>query len=217
VSNKRTALSRRQQRGLWPGPCGGIEVCVALPDEPPVGVAVLCHPHPLHGGQMDNKVITTLARAFDESAYVTVRFNFRGVGQSAGTYDSGKGELDDCSAVLDESLRRFSALPWSLAGFSFGAFVAARAALQRRPEHLVLIAPPVGRFELPTPVSFSCPTLVCQGNQDDVVAARDVRAWVHTVSSQCAYQEFDDCGHFFHGYLPMLRQSVHAFIAQDKP
>ena len=216
MSDKRIALSRRQERGLWPGPSGSIEVCVAMPDTAPVGVVVLCHPHPLHGGQMDNKVVTTLARAFDEAGYVTVRFNFRGVGQSVGVYDAGKGELDDCLAILDEASHRFGSLPWSLAGFSFGAFVATRVALQRRPSKLVLVAPPVGRFELPTPVSFACPALVCQGTEDDVVTCGDVRVWVDTVSSECAYQEFADCGHFFHGYLPDLRRSVHAFITRDK-
>ena len=113
------------------GPAGNIEASIEPATETATAVAVVCHPHPLHGGTMRNKVIHTLARAFVSMNVTAVRFNFRGIGSSEGGYDEGRGELDDALAVLDWAAERWPNLQLWMAGFSFGGWVALRAAARR--------------------------------------------------------------------------------------
>lgn len=207
-----SALISRTQTAMWQGPVGDLEVMTTDPVGKAQGVALLCHPHPLHGGQMHNKVVTTLARAFDQAHYHTVRFNFRGVGNSAGAYDEGRGEQDDCMAMVQAIKAKYGALPWCLAGFSFGAYVAARVAVQCVPSCLYLVAPPVVRLGFEMPTAFDCDAWVFQGRSDEVVASDAVAAWAKSVATPCQFMTFDDCSHFFHGQLVALREAVYRAV-----
>jgi alpha/beta superfamily hydrolase len=201
-------MNLQTQRLTLPGPCGDIE---ALRDDPTgtaKGVAVISHPHPLFGGTMDNKVVQTLARAFVQSGWSAVRYNFRGVGASAGQYDEGRGELDDLLAVVQEQAGG-SAL--ALAGFSFGAFVTAQAAsrlaAQRSIEQLVLVGTAASRFQVPVlPQDLHERTLVVHGEQDDTVSLSSVMDWARPQTLPVLV--VPGGGHFFHGQLPLLKSLV---------
>ncbi|HSQ79532.1 MAG TPA: alpha/beta fold hydrolase [Casimicrobiaceae bacterium] len=195
---------RNGERLLLDGPAGSIETVVAAPAAAPRGIALIAHPHPLQGGTLDNKVVQTLARTFFALGYVAVRFNFRGVGQSAGAFDDGNGETDDALAVLAQMRSRFGEqLPVALAGFSFGSFVQTRVAQRVAPEGLVLVGPAVRRFAMaPVPAT----TIVVHGEEDDVVPLADVFDWARP--QQLPVVVFPGCGHFFHGRLPQLARIV---------
>ncbi|MBP6305619.1 MAG: alpha/beta fold hydrolase [Giesbergeria sp.] len=172
------------------------------------GVAVIAHPHPLFGGTLDNKVVQTLARALVQCGWTAVRFNFRGVGASAGTHDQGRGELEDFLAVV-EQVAPTGAL--ALAGFSFGAFVTshALAALwpQRHVEQVVLVGTAASRFDVaPVPPEAHLRTLVVHGEQDDTVALSDVLNWARP--QVLPVTVVPGGGHFFHGQLPLLKNLV---------
>ncbi len=195
---------RNAERLTVEGPAGGIEVVIDAPPGAPRGVALVCHPHPLQGGTLDNKVAHTLARTFHAMGYVATRFNFRGAGRSAGVFDDGNGETDDALAVLAHVRGRFGdALPVALAGFSFGAFVQTRVALQVVAEGLVLVGPAVNRFPLQ---SVPAETIVVHGEEDDVVPLADVFAWARP--QELPVVVFPGCGHFFHGRLLQLARIV---------
>src|SRR6185437_8131474 len=188
------------------GPAGAIEVVRNVPGPALRGIALICHPHPLQAGTLDNKVVQTLAKTFFALNYAAVRFNFRGVGQSAGTFDEGVGETDDALTVLSDARARFGeSLPIALAGFSFGSYVQTRVAERVRAERLVLVAAAVKRF----PVQNVAPdTIVIHGEEDDVVPLADVFAWARP--QQLPIVVFPGCGHFFHGRLPQLARIVTA-------
>jgi len=195
---------RSAERLTVPGPAGPIEVVRNVPGPAVRGVALVCHPHPLQGGTLDNKVVQTLARTFFGLGYVAVRFNFRGVGQSAGTFDEGNGETDDALAVLADTRARFGdSLPVALAGFSFGSYVQTRVAERVASERLVLVAPAVRRFAVGAVAPES---IVIHGDEDDVVPLADVLAWARP--QQLPIVVFPGCGHFFHGRLPQLSRIV---------
>lgn len=198
-------MNAQTERLSVPGPAGPIEVAVDHPAGQPVGVAVLCHPHPVHGGTMDNKVVQTLARAFLQLHYRTVRFNFRGVGQSGGAWDEGRGEVDDALAVIDA--QRDLSLPLVLGGFSFGAYVASQAAQRlpapERPRRLVLVGPATSRFEVaPVPED----TLVIHGESDEVVPLQATLDWARP--QHLPVVVVPGVGHFFHGQLTLLKTLV---------
>jgi alpha/beta superfamily hydrolase len=195
-------MNPRTQRATVAGPAGAIEVAVDSPDAAPRGVALVCHPHPLHGGTMDNKVVQTLARAFVQLGYRALRFNFRGIGASEGAWDEGRGEIDDALAVAHA--HRDPALPLAVAGFSFGGYVATHVAQRLGDvERLVLIAPAVTNFS-PAPVSQQ--TLVIHGEADDVVPLAAVLDWARPAVLPVTV--IPGTGHFFHGQLPLLKQCV---------
>ena len=195
---------RNTERLLLDGPAGSIETVIATPGAAPRGIALIAHPHPLQGGTLDNKVVQTLARTFFALGYVAVRFNFRGVGQSAGSFDDGNGETDDALVVLARMRSRFGEqLPIALAGFSFGSFVQTRVAQRVTPEGLVLVGPAVRRFAVaPVPEG----TIVVHGEEDDFVSLADVFEWARP--QQLPVVVFPGCGHFFHGRLPQLARIV---------
>lgn len=185
------------------GPAGRIELSVADPGETRRGCAVIAHPHPLYGGTLDNKVVQTLSKAFVGLGYTAVRFNFRGVGNSEGVFDDGRGETEDLLAVARFAQAQYGASRLLLAGFSFGGFVAAAAAKLLAPARLVLIAPAVGRFPVEQVAEN---TLVVHGEADDVVALADVFEWARP--QQLPVVVFPGTGHFFHGMLVPLQQLV---------
>lgn len=195
------------QRSSIAGPAGAIECASDKPpgDAAPRGLAVICHPHPQHGGTMDNKVVQTLARAFVQLGYATVRFNFRGTGASQGSWDEGRGEIDDALAVV--AAFRVAGQPLVLAGFSFGGYVASQAAhrmpASERAERLVLVAPAVRNFEVP---AVSADTVVIHGETDDVMPLQAALDWARPQSLPVTV--LPGAGHFFHGQLPVLKQIV---------
>lgn len=206
------------------GPAGLLEVVVEDPAHtPPLGLAVIAHPHPLMGGTMDNKVVHTLVRAFVLAGWRAVRFNFRGVGKSEASWDEGRGESVDMMAVLghfqsDPALR---GLPVALAGFSFGGYVAAQvyarlaqaAANQpaiQVPAQLVLISPAVSRFDVPHVPPH---TLVVEGEQDDVVPLSSVLEWARPQALPVTV--VPGTGHFYHGQLSRLREIVLRHLLAD--
>jgi uncharacterized protein len=196
------------------GPAGAIEAMVERPWQARGDiVAVCCHPHPLYGGTMQNKVVHTLARACQDQDVTTVRFNFRGVGASAGAHDDGAGESEDAAAVADWARAATGAARlWSL-GFSFGGFVAYRLATLREAAALVTVAPPVQRFDftrLPVP---ACPWYVAQGDADELVDHGRVLAWARTVRPPPDVRILAGAEHFFHGRLTELRSLLGAWLA----
>ncbi len=195
---------------VLPGPAGAIEAVMAMPAGPasPRGLAVVCHPHPLYGGTLDNKVVTTLARSCNEAGLASLRFNFRGVGRSEGHFDQGEGEAEDALAVLDWGLRTLGVQHWAWLGFSFGGMVALRAAAQQRPGQLVTIAPALhalGSGDIPAP---RCPWLLVHGRDDDVVDCQETVARVQGLEPPVDVRLLDGTGHFFHGRLGDLRDIV---------
>ncbi len=189
------------------GPAGVLQlVSRAAKEMPsaPKGVAVVCHPHPLYSGTMDNKVVTTLARAYRESGIHQIRFNFRGVGESGGKFGNLVGEIEDLLAVIKHLRSTCPDLPLFLGGFSFGSAVAANAAVQLKPRHLMLVAPPIGRYDLSFPEQFPCPISIVQGAQDELVDANVVRDWQSNLPTQVSYRQLDDAEHFFHGKITTI-------------
>jgi uncharacterized protein len=188
---------------LIPGPAGSLEIQFTIPSAARA-LALVCHPHPQHGGTMDNKVVQTLAKAFQELNFAVMRFNFRGVGNSEGDFDNGIGETDDAAAALAYARSRVGdALPLVAAGFSFGCYVQTRLYERAQPQQLVLIGPAVKRFEIP---AVPKDTLVVHGEDDDVVALSDVMNWARPQALPVVV--FPGTGHFFHGRLSELKQCV---------
>lgn len=185
------------------GSAGNIEGEVHLPDSRALAIAVVCHPLPTMGGTMNNKVAVTLAKTFAELGCVALRFNFRGVGNSSGEYSGGDGEVTDTLAVTEFAREQFGNLPLILAGFSFGGYVAARAAQSLHPSHLVLAAPAVSRFAMP-PVPAS--TLVIHGEHDDVIPLAAALDWARP--QHLPVVVLPQAEHFFHGRLTQLRDIV---------
>jgi alpha/beta superfamily hydrolase len=199
------------------GPSGSLEALVEGPPAAPRAVGVICHPHPLHEGTMHNKVVHTLARALLRLDCVTLRFNFRGVGQSEGAFADGLGELEDALAVCRWARDQFPDLPLALAGFSFGAAVALAAATRERPFALVTVAPPVGRLidrEIRPP---AVPWLIVQGDADELVACEQVLRWVNTLEPGPEVAVLSGVDHFFHGRLLELRDIVTTFLRAQAP
>jgi len=177
--------------------------------------AVVCHPHPLHGGTMENKVVTTLARALRDAGVATLRFNFRGVGASAGTYDQGAGETADADAVAAWGRERWPGKTLIIAGFSFGACVALRLALQRSTAQLITVAPAIELLDARTTATPACPWLIVQGDADDVVSPKAVIAWAASLHPAPRLVVLPGVGHFFHGHLQELRNAVNTAIRSD--
>lgn len=181
-------------------------------------VAVVCHPHPLHGGTMNNKVVTTLARTYHSLGVPVVRFNFRGVGESAGTFDEARGEVDDLLAVIDWAREQRPGADLLLAGFSFGSSVAAQAAHRVQGlAHLVLVAPPVERYPYGDEGRFACPVVVVQGDADDVVSPDAVYRWLETLTESPVLLRYPEAGHFFHGGLSALKKDLLACLVEQVP
>ena len=191
---------RSSARREWvAGPAGKIECAVDFPAAAPRGVALVAHPHPLHGGTLDNKVVQTLARAFVELGYTAWRPNFRGVGASEGTHDEGRGEVDDLAAVVASSGHEKPVL----AGFSFGAAAQTRLAQRVTPERMVLVGLAVTHLEVP-PVPAD--TILIHGAEDATVPLADVLAWARPQDLPVVVVPGAD--HFFHRRLQILRAII---------
>ncbi|WP_166211193.1 alpha/beta hydrolase [Cognatiluteimonas telluris] len=195
---------------LLDGPAGALELAVDPAEGPPVpAVAVFCHPLPTEGGTMHNKVVTMATRALREVGVDTVRFNFRGVGASQGHFDDGNGETEDLVAVASwVRAQRPAAALW-LGGFSFGAYVALRAAPTLQPAFMLSIAPPVRRsWDFDALLLPTCPWLVIQGEADEIVDPQAVYAWIEAMATPPQLVRMPDTSHFFHRRLMDLRGAV---------
>lgn len=203
----RDALSLR-------GPAGRIEGLLDMPAGVVTpAVAVICHPHPQHQGTQLNKVVHTISRSLNELGVPAIRFNFRGVGASEGAYAGGMGETEDLIAVAEWARNRFPQADLWLAGFSFGAAVAIRAAEHLKPARLFSVAPPTARMaDLLVGVRPKCPWLIVQGTADEVVTAEDVQNWVQTHHPEARLVLLPDVGHFFHGRLTLLRETLTGWV-----
>ena len=191
------------ERVLIEGAAGAIETDLNDPGEARRGAALIAHPNPVQGGTKDNKVVTTLAKAFFNLGYVTARPNFRGVGASAGKHDEGRGEADDLVAVASYLGTRYGASPLVLAGFSFGSFVQTHVAKRVACDRMVLVGPAVNRFPAET---VPAGTLVIHGEHDDVVPLEAVFDWARP--QQLPVVVVPGGEHFFHGRLNLLAQLV---------
>lgn len=190
-------------RVMVEGPAGKIETDVNDPGGARRGIALIAHPNPLQGGTKDNKVVTTLAKAFFALGYVTARPNFRGVGASEGSHDQGRGESDDLLAVAGYLKREYGELPLVLAGFSFGSFVQTRVARHLKAERMVLVGTAVNRFPAET---VPADTLVIHGERDDVVPLSAVLDWARPQNLPIVVVPGGE--HFFHGKLNLLSDIV---------
>ena len=203
-------MNSQTRRFRVPGPAGAVEVLrdAPLAGHPPHGTAVIAHPHPLFGGTMDNKVVQTLARAFVQTGWAALRFNFRGVGATEGEHDEGCGELDDMLALTASEAPDG---PLAIAGFSFGSFVASRAVQAlwavRSIEKIVLVGVAASRFDVAVlPAESHERTLVIHGEHDDTVPLGSVLDWARPQSLPVTV--VPGGGHFFHGQLPLLKSLV---------
>jgi alpha/beta superfamily hydrolase len=205
-------MQGKTEQLIIPGAAGDIEAVLFTPEADANKLFVMCHPHPLFQGSMDNKVVTTMTRALAELGFTTLRFNYRGVGKSAGEYDHGIGEVTDTLTVLDYLQQRFGApKTFVLGGFSFGGFVAYQTAIQQLPNALILVSPSIAKLNADTPEPL-CPTLVIQGDSDETIPAETVYAWLKTRKNSITVKEIIGASHFFHGKLLDLRDIAQDFI-----
>ena len=199
-------MTPRTVRELISGPAGRIECALDRPAATPLGLAVVCHPHPQGGGTLDNKVSVTIARACIDIGWASVRFNFRGVGASEGAWDDSVGEVDDALAVIAEWRRRdeFAGKPLVLGGFSFGGFVAVEAASRladdAKPRRIVLVGPSTEKQAVRT---VPADTIVVHGESDELVPLAATLAWARPQGLPVIV--FPGVGHFFHGQIALLK------------
>jgi alpha/beta superfamily hydrolase len=192
------------------GPAGKLEVISDVAERPGArrGTAIICHPHPLQGGTMHNKVVTMVERSLRESGLDTLRFNFRGTGESEGSYDDGNGEGGDLAAVAAWVRKRRPDDALWLAGFSFGSYVSIRNAVRLRADALVSIAPPAGRWPFDTVELPTCPWLVVQGEDDEIVDPQAVFDWIDSMEHPPELVRMPETSHFFHRRLMDLRGAI---------
>lgn len=201
------------------GPAGRLECLADVPEagQQRSATIVLCHPHPQHGGTMRNKVVTIMERAMRELGLSTLRFNFRGVGDSEGQYDEGNGEVDDLLAVVDWLQKTRPSDDLWLGGFSFGAFISLKAAQNLPVRQMITIAPPVERYGFEQLLPPNCPWLVVQGDEDDVVSAAAVEQWAEGLDQPPDLVIIEGAGHFFHRRLMDLRGLLKNHVQSNLP
>jgi alpha/beta superfamily hydrolase len=214
-------LDEKESKITITGPAGNLESAFSRGDTDAHlsalhAVVIICHPHPQHGGTMDNKVVTTLMRTYRDLGVHVLRFNFRGVGKSEGVFDNAKGELDDLLAVIEWAKNNLPESPMLLAGFSFGSSIAARASYAvAHLRHLTLVAPPVERYDYDREGVFNAPVCVVQGDQDERVIAQGVYDWVAQLQSPSELIRYPEATHFFHGFLSQLKTDLSATLLRQ--
>ncbi len=198
------------------GHVGRLEVMTTSPKEDAKGIGIICHPHPLHEGSMHNKVVYTLAKVFEKHGLHTIKFNFRGVGQSQGGFADALGETEDLYAIFEWAKQVAPELPIWLGGFSFGAFVATNGAHKIKPEQLICVAPAIAKYDFTQVEPFDCPWLIVQGTEDEVTDPTHIREFVKNYEGKptLSYVELDGAGHFFHGQLMDLRALIEEHFVQ---
>ena len=199
------------------GPIGNLEGILDIPQDADLArIAVICHPHPVYGGTMTNKVVHMLAKACNDLGVSAIRFNYRGVGASVGAYDEGRGETLDTLAIVRWAHERWPAAKLWLGGFSFGGAVALRAAAQVQPARLVTIAPAIQRVDVTRVQLPQCPWLIVQGDNDELVNAQEVQAWAESLTPRPHFELLPGVDHFFHGRLNELRDVVTRWVESTR-
>ena len=198
------------------GPVGELELKLDLPSSEPaqssdLPLVVVAHPHPQHGGTMDNKVVYCLARELSALGLPVVRFNFRGVGGSQGDYAEGVGEAEDMVAVVDWMRSQYPSRPIWLAGFSFGGYIAARISIQCAAQHLLLVAPAVTRDYFDIAAAVDCSALLVHGEIDQLIAPQAAKDWSEQQKGSINFEQVAGADHFFHGKLNELRQLISTY------
>jgi alpha/beta superfamily hydrolase len=202
-------LSQRSEKIIIPGPAGALEALLALPTNNCSDfVTIICHPHPLYGGSMTNKVVTTIAKSCDELNMATIRFNYRGVGNSDGIYDNAKGEREDLLAIHAWAKNRFPHAAYILAGFSFGSYICCAAAENIKPTALITIAPAIARQSYADVMTYKGQWWLIQGEQDELTDAATVFEWFKKHVSSTRIINIANASHFFHGCLPQLQHEI---------
>ena len=179
-------------------------------------VAVICHPHPLHSGTMNNKVITTLAKIFDKIGLATIRFNFRGVGQSEGKYGNSIGECDDLLAVHSWAKKQKISNNFVLAGFSFGSYICCRASRTIAPIALITVAPAITNQDYEDYPNSDCPWWLIQGDLDEITPSNEVYEWANSKKNPPNIIKIPDASHFFHGKLGELEEKLTLDLLNSK-
>jgi len=221
--NTPAPLAPGESRQLFvAGPAGRIETLLAAPRQKPArAICVVCHPHPLYGGAMSNKVVYSLASSALQAGALTARFNFRGVGKTEGAYDHARGETEDTLAVVELLRSHLPAAPLVLAGFSFGAYVSLRAAARARPAVQVSISLPLGGSAYieddAAPAHPGCPWLAVHGTDDEVVAYQRTREALQAYDPPPRLVTLEGAGHFYHGRLQELQEAVLPFLQEQLP
>ena len=207
----------RAERLFIDGPAGRLQAIFELPaEQTPLGSVVVCHPHPQHGGTMHNKVAHTLARAFVRMGFAALRFNFRGTEDSEGVYDAGDGELADALAAIEWVRTRFGEKALWVAGFSFGAAIAVKAAVATEVDGLISVAPAISRFASGLDKQPTCPWLIVQGDQDELVDIDETVTWVDGLEPGPELLIISEGEHFFHGRLLELREAIATFVSSTE-
>jgi alpha/beta superfamily hydrolase len=196
-----------------PGPLGSLEALLDMPADPPRAAAIFAHPHPLHGGTMHTKVVYQAAKALARSGCAVLRFNFRGVGLSAGAFDAGPGEMEDFRAGLDFMQKRHPGLPLWAGGFSFGAYVALTVgAVDPRVVLVLGIAPPVDRYDLELLYTSTKPKFFIHGERDELVSIKDMRRFYARLPEPKELVEIDGASHLFEGRTAEVGDAVEDLV-----
>jgi uncharacterized protein len=197
-----------------PGPAGPLEARLDLPSSPPRAVAVCGHPHPLHGGTMHTKGLYQTAKGLTRAGVAALRINFRGVGLSAGTFDAGPGEKDDFRAAMAFAERRFPGLPIVAAGMSFGSWIAASVgAADPRVSLVIVVAPPVDRYDFTALAAAAKPVFIVHGEDDELISAKDVRAFYATLGEPKELAMIEDANHLFENKTSLVGDAVEGLVA----
>jgi len=201
-----------EEKNMIPGPVGQLETLLSYVNDNGSHIAVICHPHPLHGGTMMNKVVHYTARSLNEMGVPALRFNFRGVGASEGGFGNARGEADDLTACVKWMEERYPDRQLLLAGFSFGSYVAAKMAAYLKAAGLISIAPAVNFYDFGQLEKPDCPWLVIQGDEDEVVPAEQVKQWAESTPEVSYFAWMAGASHFFHGNLLMLSDTIKEWL-----
>lgn len=204
---------RNEHKIFIPGAAGRLETVIGRSmHDVSEYLGIICHPHPLYGGTMDNKVVTTISKAFSSLDITPVRFNFRGVGSSEGEFDHGRGEIDDLMSIIQGIGNLYGQCRLILAGFSFGSYIATKVASQICPQALITVAPPVHHQDFYSLLPITFPWLLVQGEQDEVVPVNEVYTWFESLAPKPELIKMKGVSHYFHGHLIELREIVVDFL-----
>lgn len=204
-----------QEKVTIGGPAGSLEALLSYTGDIKSHIAVVCHPHPLHGGSMNNKVVHYTAKSFNEVGVPALKFNFRGVGASEGVFDHTVGEADDLEACARWIAARYPHRQLLLAGFSFGSYIVAKMAADLAVAGLITIAPAVNLYDYENIDQPGCPWLVIQGGEDEIVPPQRVRQWVKSTTRVSRLVWMPGASHFFHGHLPDLSNAIKKWLSGD--
>ncbi|MEZ5427444.1 MAG: alpha/beta family hydrolase [Pyrinomonadaceae bacterium] len=201
-----------------PASHGKLEAILKEPKGEPKGVALVCHPHPLGGGTMHNKVVYRAAAGLLDAGLVALRFNFRGVGASTGQHDDGRGEREDVLDALRYLTENFPGLPATLAGFSFGSRVGTETVMDDdRVVRLISIGTPVDKYDFSYLKNLRKPVLFVHGDRDEFGSIENLNKLVSMVAevTETKLVVFQNCGHFFDDHLFQLKDAIHDWILEQ--